>query len=63
MTREQIDYLTKIHERQRDYAKAYLDEHYYELEEQDKETEWINRYLYHKRIVEDLKKEIPESGK
>jgi|GEM_PF-3561456 len=60
MTRKQIDYLIRIHTGQRDYAKAYLDEHYYELEEQDRETEWINRYLYHKRIVDDLLREMPE---
>jgi hypothetical protein len=57
MTREQIDRYIDIHESQRDFAKAYLDEHYYELEEQNKEAEWIQRYLYHKRIVEQLQKE------
>ena len=61
MTREQIYYLINIHKGQRDYAKAYLDRHYYDLEEQDKEIEWINRYLYHKRIVEDLEKETPDN--
>lgn len=60
MTRKQIEALLKTHRSQRDYAKDYLDKHYFELEEQDKETEWINRYVKHKRIVEDLEKEVPD---
>ena len=57
MTRKQIDYLIRIHEAQRDFAKAYLDKHYYELEEDDYETEWLDRYVYHKRVVDELKQE------
>ena len=60
MTRKQIDELRKIHEAQRDFAKAYLDQHYFELEAQDRETEWINRYIRHKQIVERLKQEKPD---
>ena len=54
MKRKQITELIKTHEAQRDFARAYLDRHYFELEAQDKETEWINRYLRHKQIVEQL---------
>ncbi|ARK12871.1 hypothetical protein [Fibrivirga algicola] len=57
MNRRQLDLLIRTHETQRDQAKAYLDKHYYELEAKDQETEWINRYLTHKRIVEELKQE------
>ena len=57
MTRKQISELIKTHEKHRDFAKAYLDQHYDELEAQDKETEWINRYLRHKHIVEQLRQE------
>jgi hypothetical protein len=57
MSRRQLDLLIRTHETQRDHAKAYLDKHYYELEAKDQETEWINRYLTHKRIVEELKQE------
>ncbi len=57
MSRKQIDYLIRIHEAQRDFAKTYLDTHYYELEEADNETEWLERYIYHKRVVEQLKRE------
>jgi hypothetical protein len=60
MTRKQIDNLIRIHETQRDFAKAYLDKYYYELEEDDYETEWLERYIYHKRVVEELKKEQAE---
>ncbi|MFD2572135.1 hypothetical protein ACFSUS_15940 [Spirosoma soli] len=60
MTRKQIENLLKTHRAQRDFAKAYLDKHYYELEEQDKETEWLNRYVYHKQIVKQLETEKPD---
>ncbi len=60
MTRKQLDHLIRIHEGQRDFAKAYLDKHYHDLEEQDKETEWLNRYIFHKRVVEQLKQEKAE---
>ncbi|CCH02031.1 hypothetical protein FAES_4031 [Fibrella aestuarina BUZ 2] len=60
MTRKQIDQLIKTHSAQRDFAKDQLDKYYYELEAQNQESKWLNRYIKHKRIVEDLKKEIPD---
>ncbi len=60
MTRKQIDTLLAVHRAQRDWAKRMLDERYYELEERDEETEWLNRYLTHKRIVEQLEAEKPD---
>lgn len=60
MTRKQLDDLIKLHESHRDFAKAYLDNHYHDLEAQDKETEWLNRYIFHKRVVEQLKREKAE---
>lgn len=57
MTRKQIDYLIRTHKAQRDFAKTYLDKPYYELEEDDNETEWLERYIYHKRVVDQLKQE------
>ncbi len=57
MTRKQIDELLKIHTSQRDFAKSYLDQYYYDLEANNHETEWLNRYIKHKKIVEQLTNE------
>lgn len=60
MTKKQINDLLKTHRAQRDYAKRMLDEHYYELEERDEETRWINDYLKHKQAVEWLEAQKPD---
>lgn len=60
MTREQINYLLKTHESQRDFALQMLRRLMTELEAQGRETEWTNRYLYHKWVVDSLKQEKAE---
>ncbi len=60
MTRAQIEYLINIHEKQREFAKAYLDRYYSELERDGKEDEWLKRYVYHKKAVDQLNQEIAE---
>lgn len=62
MTRKQIETLLTIHRAQRDRAKRLLDEHYYELEERNEETYWLNLYIKHKRAVEWLESQTPEDN-
>ena len=60
MTRSQINFLITVHRSQMDYAKAYLDQHYYDLEADGKEEEWLKRYIYHKRAIEELQQQKPD---
>lgn len=60
MTRPQLDELIRIHTAQRDFAKQILDERYFELEKRGEEQRWLNRYIYHKKIVEALEQEQPD---
>lgn len=60
MNRRVLEELLETHRSQRDYAKKMLDDHYYELEERNQETKWINRYVKHKLFVEALEQEEPD---
>ena len=60
MDRRILEELLKIHRSQRDYALKVLNDHYYELEERNEETEWINRYVKHRNIVRELEQEEPD---
>jgi hypothetical protein len=57
MTKTQIKALLATHRAQRDRAKRMLHERYNELEDRDEETEWLNLYIRHKKIVEWLEAE------
>ena len=41
-------------------AKRVLDNYYYELEEKNEETRWLNEYIKHKGIIEKLEREKPD---
>ena len=60
MTSDQIIELTRTHIAQRDLAKAMLDKYYAEFERRGELEEWTNRYLFHKKTVEALNREIPD---
>ncbi len=58
MDQDQLKKLIATHESQMEWAKHMLDNHYHELEERVEETRWLNDYIKHKKIVEELKSKI-----
>ncbi|GAB3255972.1 hypothetical protein GCM10027347_17490 [Larkinella harenae] len=60
MNKKTLQDLINTHRAQMEYCKRVLDNHYYDLEERDEETKWINRYLKHKQILEWLESQTPD---
>jgi hypothetical protein len=60
VTQKQIERLLTTHRAQRDRAKRMLDQRYYELEERNEETNWVDLYVKHKDIVEWLEAQKPD---
>ncbi|GAA4458307.1 hypothetical protein GCM10023189_30340 [Nibrella saemangeumensis] len=60
MKKKDLQNLIKTHEALYARAKTILDEHYAELEAQDKHMQWVKEWLKQKEILEWLRQQKPD---